>query len=154
MTANSVEEVHVELGYTEADIASLRKVKRIWLKLETAKAKASKGDQHALRSYSELLSKSLVQARQTQPVPDVEVESHKFWNWYSEQCEALDVRRLEIRRGIDHQLWSEKWLPAEHKEFSASLIRTIEMPSYQNFAECRTAASKMLRAYIETLKDT
>jgi hypothetical protein len=152
ITATSVEQVHEQLAYTEADATALRKVKRIWAKLETSKAKASKGDPVAIKGYFETLQKSLGQARLQQPVPNVEQESVSFWAWYEQECSSLKVTEFEVNRGGGHLAWCEKWLPAERKEFDAAISRIVEMPSYQNFAEAKLAATKMLRAYVETLQ--
>lgn len=152
MPTSSVVEIHAALGYTEADAATLKKVKRIWQKLESYRLRAEKGDGQALRSYSDLLSKSLVSARHVRAVEDVEAVSMSFWAWYGQECADLKIHATELARGSDHMTWCEKWLPEVYKAFSDAIDRTVDLPSQQNFDEAKVAGAKMLRAYVEAFE--
>lgn len=152
MAATSVVDIHSELGYTDADEQALRKVRAVWKKLEMFKLKAQKGDRQSLQSYREFLQKSLVSARLMQALPDVQQASSEFWAWYGGECERLSIPVLERNRGSYHQAWSEKWLKAEYKAFDEAMGRFLEMPSQMNLDEARTAAGKLLQAYVEAFE--
>jgi hypothetical protein len=153
MISSGITEIHKTLGYSQPDEDALRKVRNIWKKLETLRAKAAKDDPAALRAYRELLEKSLVAARQVQQVEDPLEANNEFWAWYAKRCEELGTAELESRRGRSHQGWMQQWQPAKYMLWEQAVIRMMEDPTPISFQEAKDASDKMLRAYVEAFKD-
>jgi hypothetical protein len=154
MTASSVAELIDALGVTPEDLAALKGVRLVWKKLEALRLKAEKGTPKDLAAYKELLEKNLVAARKNQPTEDPEQASKGFWAWYVSCAQELGVPAIEEARGSSHSAWCEKWLISEYQGLDAAISRTIEMPSQVNFEEAKSAANKMLRAYVEAFEKT
>lgn len=153
MANGRIAELQSALGYTSADAATLKGVKRIWDKLELLRKKAEK-DSQAEGAYREFLSKGIKQARMAQApetVEEVIKESQALWAWYDQECERLGIAALESRRGLDHQAWCEKWLPVAWAEFDDAIGRMVEYPTPQSYADIQQAATKMLVAYSEAV---
>jgi hypothetical protein len=151
MPNSSLESIHTELGYTPEDALALKKVRLVWQKLETARRLALK-DPSQLRSYRDLLGKSLQNARQAIAV-DPEAIAREYWDWYDAQCRELNIAHHESRRGRDHLRWIEKWQPRTYAVYLFTLMEFCELPSPRNLRELKVASTTMLRAYIEAFED-
>lgn len=153
MALSSVEEVHKQLEYTEADATSLKDVKLVWQRLEGLRKRAAR-DSSYLQQYRDLLEKSLEQARALRPDEDVEAviaRVREFWLWYQQQYERLGIADREWRRGMVHQEWTEKWLPDIWRHFEAAIGNMNERPSARNIDEAKAAATLMLQRYVAAI---
>lgn len=152
MSASGITDIHKMLGYTPDDEAALKKVRNVWKKLESFRAKATKDDPAALRAYREFLEKSLAAARQVQVVEDPTQAHREFWDWLEILKADQGVADLEGRRGKLMADWMQKVYPSKYALWLDAVNRMLEEPTPANFQEARNASEKMLRTYVEAFK--
>jgi hypothetical protein len=150
MSTEAVESVEVELGLNGADTEILKGVRLVWQKLQKMRSQALRDDKH-VATYRDLLIRSLTQARAQLPPDDAEAvraKADQFWRWYGQRCTTLGVYDKEFSRGSSHQAWCERWLTSYWKAFEEALVKTLELPTEQNYERVQTKAEAMLRAYV------
>lgn len=146
----SISDIESELGYTPEDAKVIQTIKLVWQKLQVLRQKAER-DPKFLAAYRDALDKGIQQSRSLRPMGDgdeIAERCRALWRWYDEQAGHLGVADLEMRRGLPHQEWCEKWLRKEYEAFSAAVNRLVENPSQRQIDDVRSAASVMLRAYV------
>jgi hypothetical protein len=149
-----IEQIEVSLGLTEKDIDALKGVRLVWQKLQKLRQAAIK-DEKFTKQYSDLLAKSLAQARSQMPGEDEEGIlrlSQGFWEWYETQCRECNVRELEERRGSPHMAWCQKWLPVPYKDYDFAIQQFINSPSQQQLDRLKIKSKLLLDAYVSAFK--
>jgi hypothetical protein len=149
-----IEQVEASLGLTEKDIEALKGVRLVWQKLQKLRQNALK-DEKFTKQYTDLLAKSLAQARAQMPAEDEDSVirlSQGFWEWYDAQCCEHHVGDLESKRGGSHLAWCEKWLPTLYKDYDFAIQQFINNPSQQQLDRLKVKSKLLLEAYVSAFK--
>jgi hypothetical protein len=149
-----IEQIESSLGLTEKDVDALKGVRLVWQKLQKLRQAAIK-DEKFTKQYSDLLAKSLAQARSQMPGEDEDSIlrlSQGFWEWYEAQCRECNVRELEERRGSHHMAWCQKWLPVPYKDYDFAIQQFINSPSQQQLDRLKIKSKLLLDAYVSAFK--
>jgi len=154
VTPSHVEQAEVDLGLTERDIETLKTVRLVWQKLQKLRQMAIKDDKFT-KQYSDLLARSLAQARSQMPAEDEDSViriSQGFWEWYETQCLERNMRDLEERRGGPHLAWCEKWLKPQYKDYDFATQQFINSPCQQTLDRMKAKCKLLLDAYVSAFK--
>jgi len=157
MVESSIEEVYRSIGVSQADLDTLRSVKRVWQQAEKLRRAAENGDRPALQAYKDFLAKCLESARNMQTIEsleDIAAHNKAIDDFYLDEYIRLRIMDHESKRWPQpHQEWIEWCLPSVWKDYYGVVNRWVDQPTRQGYEDLKTSATKMLQAYVAAVQN-